>query len=107
MLKNFTHGRYINALYHRQNRHFTLFTSPSEFEFVEFFVRKLRRYFPQRLDVLRTDLPDVQGALDLVIQALFLVFRLGERAGRNPLKPKYPPEARGLYGWEPSSRRKR
>jgi len=104
-IKNFTHGRYINALSHRQNRHFILFSSPLEDELVFFFDKKLKRYFPQRLDVLRTDLPDVRGALDLVIQSMLLAFRLGEKTARNLLKPKYPPEARGLYGWEPSSRR--
>jgi sugar/nucleoside kinase (ribokinase family) len=104
-MKNFTHGRYINALYHRQNRHFILFDSPLESELVSFFARKLKRYFPQRLDILKTDLFDIKGSLDLIIQSMFLAFRLGEKSGRNLLKPKYPPEARGLYGWEPSSRR--
>ena len=103
-IKNFTHGRYINALYHRKNRHFILFSSPSESELVSFFHRKLRRYFPRRLDIVRTDLPDIQGALDLIIQAISLAFRLGEKEGRNLLRPRYPPEARGLYGWEPSLR---
>jgi len=106
-MKNFTHGRYINALYHRQNRHFVLFESPLESELAAFFIKKLQRYFPQRLDILRTDLPDVRGALDLIIQAMVLAFRLGEKSGRNLLKPRYPPEARGLYGWEPSSRRQK
>jgi sugar/nucleoside kinase (ribokinase family) len=104
-IKNFTHGRYINALYHRQNRHFILFQSPSENEITTFFSKKLKRYFPQRFDVLRTDLPDAEGALDLVIQSMYLAFRLGEKAGRYLLKPRYPPEARGLYGWEPSERK--
>lgn len=103
--KNFTHGRYINALYHRQNRHFVLFDSPQESELVAFFARKLKRYFPQRLDILRTDLHDVRGSLDLIVQAMFLAFRLGEKSGRNLLRPRYPPEARGLYAWEPSSRK--
>jgi len=106
-MKNFTHGRYINALYHRQNRHFVLFESPLESELAAFFIKKLQRYFPQRLDILRTDLPDVRGALDLIIQAMVLAFRLSEKSGRNLLKPRYPPEARGLYGWEPSSRRQK
>jgi sugar/nucleoside kinase (ribokinase family) len=105
-IKNFTHGRYINALYHRQNRHFILFESPSENEIVAFFAKRLKRYFPQRFDILRTDLVDVAGALDLIIQSMYLAFRLGEKSGRNLLKPKYPPEARGLYGWEPSARKK-
>lgn len=105
-MKNFTHGRYINALYHRQNRHFVLFESPQESELVAFFKKRLRRYFPQRLDVLRSDLPDVRGSLDLIIQSMFLAFRLGEKSGRNLLRPKYPPEARGLYGWEPASRKR-
>lgn len=104
-IKNFTHGRYINALYHRSNRHFILFSSPLETELVAFFDKKLRRHFPQRLDVLRTELPDMKGALDLVIQAILLAFRLGEKASRNLLEPEYPSEARGLYGWEPSYRR--
>jgi len=104
-IKNFTHGRYINALYHRQNRHFILFSSLLEAELAAFLNKKLKRYFPQRFDILRTDFPEVKGALDLVIQAMYLVFRLAEKAARNPLKPKYPPEARGLYGWEPASRK--
>jgi len=104
-IKNFTHGRYINALAHRQNRHFILFSSPLEAELVAFFDRKLKKYFPQRLEILRTDLPGAKGAIDLVIQAMILAFHLGEKAARDLRKPKYPPEARGLYGWEPSSRR--
>ena len=104
-IKNFTHGRYMNALIHRMNRHFILFNSPTEAELSAFFDKKLRRYFPQRIDVLRTDLQGVQGTLDLIIQAMSLALHLGEKAERNLLKPRYPPEARGLYGWEPSSRR--
>jgi sugar/nucleoside kinase (ribokinase family) len=105
-IKNFTHGRYINALYHRQNRHFILFESPSENEIVAFFAKRLKRYFPQRFDILRTDLLDVTGALDLIVQSMYLAFKLGEKSGRDLLKPKYPPEARGLYGWEPSARKR-
>ena len=106
-MKNFTHGRYINALHHRQNRHFIFFDSPAENELVAFFAKKLKRYFPQRLNILRTDLPDVRGSIDLIIQSMFLAFRLGEKSGLDLLNPKYPPEARGLYGWEPSSRRQK
>jgi len=104
-IKNFTHGRYINALYHRQNRQFIVFQSPSENEIAMFFLKKLKRYFPQRFDILRTDYPDVQGALDLVIQSMNLAFKLGDKSGRDLLRPRYPPEARGLYGWQPSTRK--
>lgn len=72
---------------------------------MRFFVKNLKRYFPQLLDVIRKDFPSVEGAVDLVVQAMFLAFRLGEKAGLNLLKLRYPPEARGLYGWEPLSRR--
>jgi hypothetical protein len=104
-IKNFTHVRYINALYHRQNRQFIVFQSPSENEIAMFFLKKLKRYFPQRFDILRTDYPDVQGALDLVIQSMNLAFKLGDKSGRDLLRPRYPPEARGLYGWQPSTRK--
>ena len=104
-IKNFTHGRYINALYHRQNRQFIVFQSPSENEIAGYFFKRLKRYFPQRFDILRTDFPGVQGALDLVIQSMYLAFRLGDKSGRNLLRPRYPPEARGLYGWQPSTRK--
>ena len=50
---------------------------------------------------LSTDRHSVLGAIELVIQALYLAHHLGVREGVDISKPKYPKEARGMYSWTP------
>ncbi len=101
-LKNYTHGRYINAFYHRRNRHFVLFRTPEDAELVGFIRDRLKRYFD--VTVLATMHRDTAGALELLVSELFLASYLGKKVGRDLSRPKYPREAKGLYGWRPSAR---
>jgi hypothetical protein len=103
-LKNYTHGRYISAFHNRQNRHFVIFKTPNDRELVDFFVKRLKRYFD--ITVLETSYDGVFGGVNLLIQELFLAKYLGTKAGKDLSKPRYPPEARGLYGWRPISESK-
>jgi hypothetical protein len=101
-LKNYAHGRYINAFYHRRNRHFILFRTPEDAELVAFFRERLKRYFD--ITILATMQTGISGALELLVNELFLASYLGKKVGRDLSRPKYPREARGLYGWRPSER---
>ncbi len=98
-LKNYTHGRYINAFHHRQNRHFILFKTPAEEELVDYLQKRLRRYFG--ITIIETKKSGLCGSLELLVQELLLSYHLGKKIGRDISKPKYPPEARGLYSWRP------
>jgi sugar/nucleoside kinase (ribokinase family)/fructoselysine-6-P-deglycase FrlB-like protein len=99
-MKNFTHGRYVNSFHHRERRHFVLFVSPEESELSRFMQRKLARFFNPIL-VVETQERGLAGATELVVRALYLAGQLAHRAGVDLASPRYPSEARGLYGWAP------
>lgn len=99
-LKNFTHGRYMSAFHHRRNRDFVIFRTPSDSELVDFLVSRLRRYFS--IAVIDTPYEGIRGSLDLLVQELYFAHHLTKRAGKSLTSPKYPREARGLYGWRPT-----
>ena len=82
-----------------------MFSTPKDEEFVSFLTKKLRRYI--RHGIIRTEYSGIIGSLELIIQSIFLAWYLGQIAEKNILKPKFPREARGLYGWEPSWRKNR
>ena len=98
-LKNFTHGRYISAFHHSRNRDFILFGTPDDSELVDYLVSKLKRYF--NIAVFDTPHEGIRGSLDLLVQELYFAHHLTKRAGKSLTSPKYPPQARGLYGWQP------
>jgi sugar/nucleoside kinase (ribokinase family)/fructoselysine-6-P-deglycase FrlB-like protein len=99
-MKNFTHGRYVNSFHHREHRHFVLFVTPEEQELARFMQSKISRYFDSVL-VVETAQPGIIGAVDLMIRGLFLAGQLAQQAGVDLANPRYPSEARGLYGWAP------
>lgn len=101
-LKNFTHGRYINT-YGRQNRCVILYKSPDDNELVEFLAKKLKNRV--NYQIIQTDEKGIVGSIDLIIKSIFLAYYLGYIAKKNILAPKYPPEAKGLYSWEPYNRK--
>jgi sugar/nucleoside kinase (ribokinase family)/fructoselysine-6-P-deglycase FrlB-like protein len=101
-LKNFTHGRYLN-LYGHPNRRVILLKTPDDAELVNYLQSKFKRYTPTFL--IETDESGIIGSIDLMIQVVFFASYLGQIAKKDILKPKFPPEARGLYSWESSSRR--
>jgi len=104
-MKNFTHGRYINTFYYRDNRAMIIFESPEERELSLFLQKKFKRYIHPTL-VVKTEYTGVLGAIELMIKSLYLAWYIGEKRGIDIASPrKYPPEARGLYGWEPSYRK--
>lgn len=103
-MKNFTHGRYINTFSYRKNRIMIIFQSPEDKELSQFLVKKFNRYVP--VIVVKTEKNGIGGALELMVKGLFLAGKLGEKKGIDISKPhKYPPEARGLYSWEPKYRK--
>jgi sugar/nucleoside kinase (ribokinase family)/fructoselysine-6-P-deglycase FrlB-like protein len=101
-LKNYTHGRYINT-YGRKNRCVILFKTPNDEELIEYLCKK----FKNRVNyyVIQTDEKGIVGCLELLIKSIFLAYYLGYIAKKNILDPKYPPEAKGLYSWEPRDRK--
>lgn len=101
-LKNFTHGRYIN-LFDRPNRRAVLIQTPRDKEVVEYLYSRFRRYIPTA--ILETEQIGVVGSVDLLIKVLSLALHLSKIAKQNILRPQFPPQARGLYSWEPSNRR--
>jgi len=103
-MKNFTHGRYMNTFKNRANRGFIIFESPDEEELSRFLQDKLDRYI-RPLTVVKTSRDGVPGSIELVLKSLYLAWNIGKRKDKDISSPqKYPPEARGLYGWKPSYR---
>lgn len=103
-LKNFTHGRYINLFGH-PNRRTLVLATPKDDELVNFLYKKFRRYVPTF--VMQTDEDGPVGGLILMIKVLFLTYYLGQISKKDILKPRFPPQARGLYSWEPDDRKGR
>lgn len=84
-----------------------IFESPRERELSSFLRKKFERYI-RPLIVVRTEKEGISGALELMIKSLYLAWYIGKRKGLDIASPhKYPPEARGLYGWEPKYRKGR
>ena len=104
-LKNYTHGRYINSFgaYNRKNRHALIFCMPEDTEIASFLSYKFGKYINN--DIIRTEKEGIFGSLELIIQSIFLAWYVGQIAKKNILKPIFPREARGLYGWEPEWRK--
>lgn len=101
-LKNYTHGRYMN-LFGRSNRRILLIKTPKDAELIDYLYKKFKRYIPTY--IVETNQNGIIGAVDLLIKTLFLATYLGQIANKDILKPKFPPEARGLYSWEPNNRK--
>jgi sugar/nucleoside kinase (ribokinase family) len=98
-LKNFTHGRYISAYRHRKDRvAIVIRCSPFE-DLAEFLKKRLEKQMP--VFELSTEKPSILGAIDLVIQSLYLAHHLGLKQGIDISNPKYPKEAKGMYSWTP------
>lgn len=104
-LKNYTHGRVINSLgsKNRKNKRVIILSTPKDEEFVSFLSTKFRNHIKNY--IIKTENEGIVGSLELIIQCLFLAWYLGKIAKKNILRPIFPPEARGLYGWEPSWRK--
>lgn len=101
-LKNYTHGRYINT-YGRDNRRVILYQTPEDKELVEYLCKRFKNrveYF-----VISTDEKGIVGGIELLIHSILLAYYLGSIAKKDILSPRYPPEARGLYSWEPENRK--
>lgn len=98
-LKNFTHGRYISAYRHRNNRIAIILKCQPYKDLADMIHKKLKKQM--NVFELSTDRHSVMGAIELVVQALYLTHHLGLREGIDISKPKYPKEARGMYSWAP------
>ncbi len=104
-LKNYTHGRYINSFgaYNRKNRVALTFEMPEDQELSKFINHKFGKYIAHK--TVRTEQKEILGSLELILQSILLAWYIGQIAKKNILKPKFPREARGLYGWEPEWRK--
>lgn len=98
-LKNFTHGRYISAYRHRKDRVAIVIRCPPYEDLAEFLKKRLEKQMP--VFELSTEKPSILGAVDLVIQSLYLAHHLGLKQGIDISNPKYPKEAKGMYSWAP------
>jgi sugar/nucleoside kinase (ribokinase family)/fructoselysine-6-P-deglycase FrlB-like protein len=98
-LKNFTHGRYISAYRHRNNRIAIIMKCEPYEDLADMIHKKLKKQM--KVFELSTERRSVLGAIELVIQALYLTHHLGLREGFDISKPVYPKEAKGMYSWTP------
>jgi len=104
-MKNFTHGRYINTFHNSHSCQIVLilFESPDEKELTDYIKKKFQRHI-NSIIIARTEKEGVSGALELMIKSLYLAWHIGRKKGKDISSPQYPPQARGLYGWEPMYR---
>ena len=100
-MKNFTHGRYIGALERRKKNKLILLRTPENSELADFIQRKLWRHLTTI--TLTTERAGVSGSIEMVLNELFFAAHLARKAGKDISNPRYPPEARGLYDWRPST----
>jgi fructoselysine-6-P-deglycase FrlB-like protein len=99
-LKNYTHGRYLNAYRHKESRFFVLFALPADSRLIRFLKEKLGRDFPVML--LATEHEPPFGTLDLMIRGLYASSVISKRHGLDIAKAtRFPKESRGLYSWGP------
>lgn len=98
-MKNFTHGRYISAYRHRKDRVAIIMRCSPYNDLAEFIKKKLEKQM--LVFELSTEKPSIPGAIELVIQSLYLAHHLGLKQGIDISNPKYPKEAKGMYSWTP------
>ena len=100
-LKNYTHGRWMN-LYGKESRILMIFETPEDIELVQFLNKKFKNFPTMNI---KTEYSGVAGSIDLLLKTLLVANFIGKHARKNILKPKFPPQGRGLYSWEPEYRR--
>lgn len=99
-LKNYTHGRYLNAYRNKASRFFVIFGLPSDARLVRFLKEKLSRDFP--VLVANSQLEPPAGALDLLIRELYVSSEISKKLGLDIAKViRFPKESRGLFSWGP------
>lgn len=99
-LKNYTHGRYLNAYRNKESRVFVLFELPSDNRLIRFLKEKLSNDFP--VITLTSKLSPPIGTLDLMIRGLYLSSEISKRINLDIAKAKhFPKESRGLFSWGP------
>lgn len=96
-LKNYTHGRYINAYKNKDKRAFVIFSIPQHKKVVDFLAKKLSKEFPTV--ILDTPYGDFRGTFELMIKSLYFSSFLSRQLGIDICKPKYPKEAKGLFSF--------
>jgi sugar/nucleoside kinase (ribokinase family)/fructoselysine-6-P-deglycase FrlB-like protein len=96
-LKNYTHGRYINAYKNKDKRAFVVFSIPQHKKVVDFLTKKLGKEFPTV--ILETQYSDFRGTFELMIKSLYFSSFLSRQLGIDICKPKYPKEAKGLFSF--------
>jgi sugar/nucleoside kinase (ribokinase family)/fructoselysine-6-P-deglycase FrlB-like protein len=99
-LKNFTHGRYLNAYRNKSSRFFVIFGLPSDWKLVRFLKEKLSKDFP--VLVASSNLEQPLGTLELMIKALYLSSEVSKKLGLDIARVvRFPKESRGLFSWGP------
>ncbi len=99
-LKNYTHGRYLNAYRNKKSRFFIVFSMPQDWRLVRFLRDKLSKEFP--LFEVATHLEPPFGTLELMIKELYLSSEISKKVGLDIAKAiRFPKESRGLFSWGP------
>jgi len=99
-LKNYTHGRYLNAYRNKGSRVFIIFGLPSDARLARFLKEKLSRDFP--VMVINTNREPPLGTLDLLIRELYVSSEISKKMGLDIAKAiRFPKESRGLFSWGP------
>ncbi len=99
-LKNYTHGRYLNAYSNKDSRVFVLFGMPSDDRLIRFLKEKLSRDFP--VIKVTTEMPPPRATIDLMIRSLYLSSEISKRLNMDIAKAwRFPRESRGLFSWGP------
>jgi sugar/nucleoside kinase (ribokinase family) len=99
-LKNYTHGRYLNAYRNKSSRAFIIFGLPSDAKLTRFLKEKLSKDFP--VLPVNTQLDPPLGALDLFIRDLYVSSEVSKKLGLDIAKAiNFPKESRGLFSWGP------
>lgn len=99
-LKNYTHGRYLNAYRNKESRFFVLFGLPADSPLIRFLKDKLGKYFP--VMEIASKLEPPFGTLDLLVRGLYASSVISKKIGLDIARAtRFPKESRGLYSWGP------
>ncbi len=99
-LKNYTHGRYLNAYRNKDSRLFILFGLPGDDRLLRFLREKLAKDFPV-IEISSNWEPPL-GSVDLLIRELYASSELSKRRGMDIARAwGFPKESRGLFSWGP------
>lgn len=96
-IKNYTHGRYINAYKNKGKRAFVIFSTPQNQQLSDFLYTKFSKSFPVIRLTSKAD--DFRGTFELMVKQLYLLSFLSRQLRLDLCRPDYPAEAKGLFSY--------